>query len=120
MAEPPIVYVIEVNFAIKKFAELPVEEKLAVYEALRAEVPDEAYVQAAVSILKLVTSAENYHQLTDYANECLGVRLDGYFVWTKLPERAYAIAAHFKEHLKLTDGVPVIDLLEVPRVDTEV
>lgn len=119
MAEHSIPYVIEINFAIKKFTELPMEEKLAVYEALQAQVPDEAYVGAAVSILKLVTSAENYDQLTEYANECLGVDLDGYFVWTNLLERARAFAAHFKEHLKLNDGVPVIELLEVLSINAE-
>ncbi len=114
MAEHSIPYVIEINFAIKKFIELSREKQLAVYEALQADVHDEIYVKAAIVLLKLVTSVENSHQLTEYANECFGVRLDGYIVWTNLPERAFAFAAYFKKHLKPAGDILTIELLEVP------
>ena|SRR5580698_11387065 len=102
--------VMEFNFVIKKFMELPDAERLRIYHALKG--PDKkALVHASAELVDLIVGADPV-ELTAYANTALDAPFTQYVVWDEQEDRywrAILLYEHFSVNLKLEGGRVSID-----------
>jgi hypothetical protein len=106
---------IETNFAIKKFAQLSLEEKTRIYKGLKGDKA--AFIAVGLAIFQPLVRQADAKELAAYASECLSLNLKGYFVW---PEDYAAknadLAVYFRDHIKLVDGVPTLELIDTAAI----
>ncbi len=102
-------YIIEVSFAITSFNKLPLKRKLEIYEGLQEK--GEKYLDAIDAVTEPFGNSSKRRQLIEHAREYFAINLSA----PPKNQRGGVLLflQYFQENLKLIEGVPIIELIDV-------